>query len=175
MYALAQETYNTGHSDALNSILFKAGVNIGVGQLTQTYGEEFMKQIMFSPCYFSNNFNPSPWASYQAVKDKIVKDQWIVPAYELQFKSEYDVELSGYHEMLKIVDLEKNKAWLGVTDAIPINCNHYYFNWYDKNCTNQSGYCPKYDRRSDLEFTLKMGLDYFNTEDLLNTWKYLKK
>jgi arabinogalactan endo-1,4-beta-galactosidase len=175
VYALAQETYNTGHSDALNSILFKAGVNIGVGQLTQTYGEEFMKQIMFSPYYFSNNFNPSPWASYQAVKDKIVKDQWIVPAYELQFKSEYDVELSGYHEMLKIVDLEKNKAWLGVTDAIPINCNHYYFNWYDKNCTNQSGYCPKYDRRSDLEFTLKMGLDYFNTEDLLNTWKYLKK
>lgn len=157
-----------------DKILFKTGVGISVGELTETYGPDFMKQIIFSPYYFADNSNPSPWSAYQALQDKIQVDGWTVPAYELQFKSDFEKSKPGFKEMQVIRDQEQGKHWLGVTDAIPTSCDTYYFNWYYDNCDVETPFCSKYDRRADLEFTVGNGNDYFITEDLVNTLNYLQ-
>jgi hypothetical protein len=70
---------------------------------------------------------------------------------------------------------QKGKMWLGMTPVIPTGPKSYFTGLLEDECLNPKGInCANFERRSDLDYAKKMGINYFVTDDMLFTREFLK-
>lgn len=165
-----------------DNVVFKAPSGWMPDDLELEYGAAFMKQIFMTPYYHRSDWHPGPWAHYNAMKEKVALGEYNIPAYELQFKSLGNLDdknliqpQSHAEEQMHLIrNLEKKKVWLGITQVLPTGCGSVYtYPAYDSS-PGEKNFSAEYDHRSDMEFSEKLEIDYYITEDLINVLEYLK-